>query len=59
MYECARRYMIRLEAEDFQEPQRLAAVAAAAGLSPERFRQRFGYLAGLADRPPPTVAPLS
>jgi 6-phosphofructokinase 1 len=58
MYECARRYMIRLEAEDFQDPQRLSALAAAAGLSPERFVERFGYLAKLAGRPPATVAPL-
>jgi len=45
-YECARRYMIRLEAQDFEEPQRLAKVAAAAEMSPAQFRQRFGYLAG-------------
>jgi 6-phosphofructokinase 1 len=45
-YECARRYMIRLEAQDFEEPGPLARVAAVAGLSPERFRQRFGYLVG-------------
>jgi 6-phosphofructokinase 1 len=43
-YECARRYMIRLERRDIQEPQRLAKLAAAAGLSPEKFRERFGYL---------------
>ncbi len=43
-YECARRYMIRLERRDFSEPQRLARIAAAAGMSPEKFRERFGYL---------------
>jgi 6-phosphofructokinase 1 len=43
-YECARRYMIRLEAQDFAEPERLSALAAAAGISPAQFRQRFGYL---------------
>jgi 6-phosphofructokinase 1 len=42
-YACARRYMIRLEPDDFEEP-RLAAVSAAADLSPEQFRRRFGYL---------------
>ncbi len=47
-YEVARRYMIRLEAADFEEPQRLAALAVVAGMSPEQFRQRFGYLARLA-----------
>jgi hypothetical protein len=36
--------MIRLEPGDFADPQRLAAIAAAASLSPEQFRQRFGYL---------------
>jgi ATP-dependent phosphofructokinase / diphosphate-dependent phosphofructokinase len=46
-YEVARRYMIRLEAQDFEEPQRLATLAGVANLSAEQFRQRFGYLAGL------------
>ncbi len=50
-YEVARRYMIRLEAPDFEEPERLAPLAATANLSPEQFRQRFGYLVGLG--PPP------
>ncbi len=45
-YECARRYMIRLERSDFDEPQ-LGKLAAAANLSPDQFRQRFGYLAGV------------
>jgi 6-phosphofructokinase 1 len=40
-YECARRYMIRLERRDFDEPQRLAALAAAAGLDVDQFRERF------------------
>jgi 6-phosphofructokinase 1 len=43
-YECARRYMIRLEAQDLEEPERLNALAAAAGMSPAQFRWRFGYL---------------
>jgi 6-phosphofructokinase len=50
-YEVARRYMIRLEAQDFADPQRLAVLAATVNLSPDQFRQRFGYLVGLA--PPP------
>jgi 6-phosphofructokinase 1 len=45
-YECARRYMIRLERNDFDDPKRLARLAEAAGLTPEKFRARFGYLAG-------------
>jgi 6-phosphofructokinase 1 len=43
-YECARRYMIRLERSDFQDPHKLAKIAAAAGMSPEKFRERFEYL---------------
>jgi 6-phosphofructokinase 1 len=45
-YECARRYMIRLEKSDFAEPQ-LTRLATAAGMSSERFKARFGYIAGL------------
>jgi 6-phosphofructokinase 1 len=51
-YECARCYMIRLERSDFEEPERLAALAAVAGKSPEQFRQGFGYLVGLGVTPP-------
>jgi 6-phosphofructokinase 1 len=43
-YECARRYMIRLERADFDEPQRLAALAATAGLDVDQFRTRFSRL---------------
>jgi 6-phosphofructokinase 1 len=45
-YECARRYMIRLEADDFDDGLRLARLAEAAGLTPDAFRRRFGYLVG-------------
>ena len=50
-YECARCYMLRLERSDFEEPERLAALAAAAGQSPEQIRRRFGYLVGLGVAP--------
>jgi ATP-dependent phosphofructokinase / diphosphate-dependent phosphofructokinase len=43
-YECARHYMIRLERPDFENPQRLARLAKVAGMGPEQFRDRFGYL---------------
>jgi 6-phosphofructokinase 1 len=43
-YECARRYMIRLERQDFQDAERLVKIAAAAGMAPDEFRGRFGYL---------------
>jgi 6-phosphofructokinase len=46
-YECARRYMIRLERADFEEPQKLARIAGAAGMGAEQFRSRFGYLVGV------------
>jgi 6-phosphofructokinase 1 len=43
-YECARRYMIRLEKRDFENPQRLSRLADCAGMAVEQFRQRFEYL---------------
>jgi 6-phosphofructokinase len=43
-YECARRYMIRLDRRDFDNPKRLAQLANAAGMTPEQFRQRFEYI---------------
>jgi len=46
-YECARRYMIRLEQRDFDDSRQLGRLAEAANMSPEQFRQRFGYLVGL------------
>jgi 6-phosphofructokinase 1 len=45
-YECARRYMIRLERSDFDEPQ-ASKLAAVVNLSSAQFRKRFGYLAGI------------
>ncbi len=43
-YECARRYMIRLDRRDFDSPKRLAHLASVAGMTPEQFRQRFEYI---------------
>jgi 6-phosphofructokinase 1 len=43
-YECARRYMIRLEEDDFTDPGKLTRIAETAGMTPEQFRARFGYL---------------
>ena len=43
-YECARRYMIRLEKRDFSDERHLEKLAAAAGMSTAKFRERFGYL---------------
>jgi 6-phosphofructokinase 1 len=46
-YECAVNYMTRLEKIDFTDADRLARVAAAANLSSEKFKSRFGYLVGM------------
>jgi len=43
-YRVAREYMIRLDREDIDNPERLGPIAAAAGLTPEAFRDRYGYL---------------
>jgi 6-phosphofructokinase len=43
-YEVARRYMIRLERSDFDDPARLERLAAIVKMTPDQFRERFGYL---------------
>jgi len=49
-YAIARRYMIRLRRDDFEDPHELAKFAAVAGHSIEEFRDQFEYLIG--DEPP-------
>jgi len=46
-YECAVAYMIRLERDDFEDAKQLAKLAAVVNQTPDQFRDRFGYLAGL------------
>ena len=46
-YECACAYMIRLEREDFEDAKQLGKLAAVVNLTPDQFRARFGYLAGV------------
>jgi len=46
-YDCACHYMIRLEKTDFDDPSQLNKLANVASMSPEQFRERFGYLVGL------------
>ncbi len=46
-YDCARRYMIRLERKDFEDAEQLAALAKVVKMTPEQFRARFGYVVGL------------
>jgi 6-phosphofructokinase 1 len=50
-YAIARRYMLRLRRDDFEDPATLAALAATAGVSPERFRGEFQPLVQF--EPPP------
>jgi hypothetical protein len=49
--------MVRLRAEDFSQPEALAALARVIQLTPEQFRDRFGYLVGpeAASEPQPRV----
>ena len=50
-YAIARRYMIRLRRDDFEDPHELARLANSVGLSLEDFRREFEYL--VAAEPPP------
>jgi 6-phosphofructokinase 1 len=45
-YECARRYMIRLEKRDFESADAVAKMAATVNMTPGQFRERFEYLVG-------------
>jgi 6-phosphofructokinase 1 len=50
-YAIARRYMLRLRRDDFEDPHELAKIAATVGMALEEFRRQFEYL--IADEPPP------
>ena len=52
-YAIARRYMIRLRRDDFEDPHELAKLAATAHMPLETFREQFEYLIGY--EPPPLV----
>ncbi len=52
-YAIARRYMIRLRRDDFEDPHELARFAATAHVSVEEFRRQFAYL--IEEEPPPLV----
>jgi 6-phosphofructokinase 1 len=43
-YQVALRYMLRLQKRDFEEPARLMSLAREVKMTPEQFRERFGYL---------------
>jgi 6-phosphofructokinase 1 len=55
-YAIARRYMLRLRRDDFEDPHELAKFAATAGLSLQDFRKQFGYL--VENEPPPMAIEL-
>jgi len=46
-FECACAYMIRLERDDFENAKQLAKLAAVVKMTPDQFKARFGYLAGV------------
>jgi 6-phosphofructokinase 1 len=52
-YAIARRYMIRLRRDDFEDPHELAKFAATIRMSLDQFREQFEYLVGF--EPPPLV----
>ena len=52
-YAIARRYMIRLRRDDFEEPLKLARIAETAGMAVTDFRKEFEYL--IASELPPLV----
>ena len=51
-YRIARRYMLRLRRDDFEDAYELAKIARVAGLSPDEFRREFEYL---IDSEPPQL----
>ena len=46
-YRVAKEYMIRLEREDFADPEKLESIAGAAGMTAAAFHRRYGYLVGV------------
>jgi 6-phosphofructokinase 1 len=52
-YAIARRYMIRLRRDDFEDPHELAKFAATAGVGLQQFRKEFEYL--IENEPPALV----
>ncbi len=52
-YAIARRYMIRMRRDDFEDPEELAKLAKTAQLSEDEFRRQFEHL--VAEEPPALV----
>jgi 6-phosphofructokinase 1 len=55
-YSIARRYMIRLRRDDFEDAHELAKFAATCNLSLQEFRDEFGYL--IESEPPGLILDL-
>ena len=45
-YECARQYMTRLEKHDFESAVQLHKLSSVVKMTPQQFKERFGYLVG-------------
>jgi 6-phosphofructokinase len=56
-YRVATEYMIRLEREDLEDPERLSDIAGAAGMNPDRFRERYAYLVERSEPMAPAADP--
>ena len=50
-YAIARRFMVRLRRDDFDNPQKLARLAQSVNLAPEEFSRRYAYV--VENEPPP------
>jgi len=46
-YEVAQQYMIKLKRSDIEDPEELSLLARTAKMTPEAFRNKFGYLVGI------------
>jgi len=55
MYRVATEYMIRLEGEDLNDPEKLKPIAEAAGMTPDAFVERYGYLTTTHASPPGSI----
>jgi len=56
-YKIARRYMVRLRRDDFEDPNVLAQLSSVVCLGPEEFRERFAYV--VENEAPPLYLPLT
>jgi hypothetical protein len=50
-YQSALKFQIRLDKEDFEDVERLQALAVQTNKTPDQFKERFGYLCGPGPHP--------